>query len=316
MRLETYPIMIAGALCGKLTVETRGARTVFEAECQPREGLVRISVYGGGREGFLGLMMPKEGKLRLKRTLTRTEMRDFPDPIEFSGLSGLPEGGAADAPASEPCGNSSEDRQAADGAEPYIKREGEGEKKGKAVTPPGPDCIFFPPVPSSGVPEAPAPETAEQPSRDEAEAAESPCPVAAEVAESPCPAAAEAAESPCPAEAEEPEGQGSGVSSKDEPADRVSPETESVDCAPPEAEPADRVSPSPEPETLDWYYSPDGALVCFDGTGTRIALPAGDERIPKDVPGERRIIEGTEYLVFRSRNGRIVRGAAEGEKAN
>ena len=49
----------------------------------------------------------------------------------------------------------------------------------------------------------------------------------------------------------------------------------------------------------------DGALVCFDGERTLIALPPGDARIPDRPPGERREIEGKEYLVYRTRNGRI-----------
>ena len=75
---------------------------------------------------------------------------------------------------------------------------------------------------------------------------------------------------------------------------------EAAEPEPPEA---------PEPESADelfWYSSPDGALVCFDGTHSLIALPVGDERIPEGFGGQRRTVEGREYLVYITKNGRIV----------
>ena len=64
--------------------------------------------------------------------------------------------------------------------------------------------------------------------------------------------------------------------------------------------------PEADPNSLSWYSSPDGALVCYDGARTLIALPLGDERIPPDVHGENRTVEGREYLVYRTQNGRII----------
>ena len=46
-----YPIIIDGAVCGAVEVEKHGARTVVTAKCRMREGLVRLSLYGGGGEG-------------------------------------------------------------------------------------------------------------------------------------------------------------------------------------------------------------------------------------------------------------------------
>ena len=57
---------------------------------------------------------------------------------------------------------------------------------------------------------------------------------------------------------------------------------------------------------LLWYSSPDGALVCFDGTRSLIALPVGDERILEGYEGHRRYVEGKEYIVYITKNGRIV----------
>lgn len=167
----TYPLMIDGKLMGKLTVTPKGAGTEFSVSCRMLPGIVRISVYGGGREGYLGVLAPEEGELRLRRCLSRSDLRTFPTEFSHAGRAGEQE------PASE---------------------------------------------------EAPEPK---------------------------------AAETPAP-------------------------------------------QPESEPE-LHWYASPDGALVCFDGTQNLLALPVGDERIPGSG-GVRRTVEGRDYMVFRTRNGRLV----------
>ncbi|MBR1497130.1 MAG: hypothetical protein IJ617_05850 [Oscillospiraceae bacterium] len=187
--MEVYPITIDGEDAGTLRVEQQGARTVFTADCGMSTELLRISVYGGGREGYLGLLVPEEGRLRLRRALSRDAMRDFPEEIEQVERAGM---------MPEPL------------PRPQVWQEA--------------------PEP---LPEAP-PEEAPMP--------------------------------------------------------------------PPEAD------PPAEDGSLSWYASPDGALVCFDGTGTLIALPPDDGRVPPEIPGERRSIEGKEYLVYRTRNGKIITG--------
>lgn len=181
--METYPIMLDGELAGKLKVEAKGARTVFDAECKMRSELVRISVYGGGREGYLGVLAPEGEALILHRVLSREQMRSFPAEIESVERAG---------------------RSAEVSAEPEAPAEEEN-------TPPA-------------------------------------------------------------ASGEE--------------------QNETV--------PADT-------GTLDWYASPDGALVCFDGEHSLIALPLGDARIPEGVAGQRRAIEGGDYLIYPTKDGKIVR---------
>ena len=86
MSLEgTYPILIDGALAGSLTVTAAGGRTAFSAVCRQLDGVVRISVYGGGREGYLGVLAPEGGGLALRRTLSRAALRDFPAEIAAVG---------------------------------------------------------------------------------------------------------------------------------------------------------------------------------------------------------------------------------------
>lgn len=84
-----YPLLIAGQEKGRLSVEKEGLFTVFEARCSPITELLKISVYGGGREGYLGLMQPWKGGLYLRRKLSRSQMKDFPERIEYAAEAGL-----------------------------------------------------------------------------------------------------------------------------------------------------------------------------------------------------------------------------------
>ena len=88
--MESYPIMLDGEAAGRLTVERQGSLTVFEADCDMREGLIRLSVYGGGREGYLGVLAPEDGRLTLRKRLSRSQTREFPERIERVGRAGEP----------------------------------------------------------------------------------------------------------------------------------------------------------------------------------------------------------------------------------
>ena len=77
-----------------------------------------------------------------------------------------------------------------------------------------------------------------------------------------------------------------------------------------ETPPEPESEPEPLPEDtsgLSWYASPDGALVAHDGARDLIALPVGDGRIPPNVPGRERTIEGKDYVVYITKDGRVVR---------
>lgn len=65
-----------------------GPRTVFQCACPLRSGVIRVSVYGGGREGYLGVLAPDGGGLRLSRSLSPAAMRGFPENIEYAAESG------------------------------------------------------------------------------------------------------------------------------------------------------------------------------------------------------------------------------------
>ncbi len=85
---ETYPVLINGEKKGTLAVSREGLTTRFDAKCEDPGTLVRLSVYGGGREGYLGVMTPENGALTLHRKLTRAALAAFPAEIEFAAEAG------------------------------------------------------------------------------------------------------------------------------------------------------------------------------------------------------------------------------------
>lgn len=84
-----YPLIISGERAGTLSVAQEGLFTVFEAQCSFRRELTRISVYGQGREGYLGIMQPWSGGLYLKRKFSRGQMKGFPETIEYAAPAGM-----------------------------------------------------------------------------------------------------------------------------------------------------------------------------------------------------------------------------------
>ena len=87
----SWPIILEGVDCGRVTASREGAYTVFTAEATYAGDLVRISLYGSGREGYLGILAPDgsgDGILRLRRRFTRSELAGFPGEPEYAGLAG------------------------------------------------------------------------------------------------------------------------------------------------------------------------------------------------------------------------------------
>ena len=85
---ETYPVLLNGEKKGTLAVSREGLTTRFDAKCEDPGTLVRLSVYGGGREGYLGVMTPENGALTLRRKLTRAALAVFPAEIEYAAEAG------------------------------------------------------------------------------------------------------------------------------------------------------------------------------------------------------------------------------------
>ena len=197
--MEAYPLILDGREAGEVRVTREGGWTVFEAVCAAAEGVVRISVYGEGREGYLGVLTPDGEGLSLSRRFSRSALTGFPARIEYAARAGMP--------------------------------------------------CEAPPEPEPPEAEAPAPSPE--------------------------------SEAPAPQHEEAP------------------PE--------PDPEPQRQEQTPPGLEDVYWYASPDGALVCFDGEHNLIALPLGDARIPEGPGGWPKTVEGRDYIVFRTKDGRLLR---------
>ena len=101
----SYPILIDGVQTGTLTVARDGLMTVFLAECEDPGWLLRLAVYGPEGTGYLGVMIPEGGRLRLKKRLSRAALAGFPSQLRFAGPAGMaaPEEASGQAePAEEP----------------------------------------------------------------------------------------------------------------------------------------------------------------------------------------------------------------------
>ena len=85
-----YPIIVDDKNIGTVTVSEEGLHTIFEGRCAEPEasGLFRLSVYGEC-EGYLGVMMPERGYLRIRKKLSRASMKDFPKEIKYAGMAGM-----------------------------------------------------------------------------------------------------------------------------------------------------------------------------------------------------------------------------------
>ncbi|MBE6969262.1 MAG: hypothetical protein E7442_03960 [Ruminococcaceae bacterium] len=82
------PIKIDGRETGRLSIRQEGPYTVFEGRSEDPGRLLRLSVYGGTQEGKLGVMMPEKGTLIIRKRLSRAELRNFPERIDYAGESG------------------------------------------------------------------------------------------------------------------------------------------------------------------------------------------------------------------------------------
>ena len=83
-----YPLLVDGKRAGTLDVREDGLFTVFDAHCEKKTGILKISVYGGGMEGYLGIMQPGHDGLYLRRRFSKAQMKDFPPKIEYAAPAG------------------------------------------------------------------------------------------------------------------------------------------------------------------------------------------------------------------------------------
>ena len=112
-----YPIIIDGQESGSITVTHQGLYWIFTAKCEMQKSILRLSVYGDGAEGYLGVMIPESDGLSLNKKLSREALKDFPRIIDYAGKSG-------EAPPKKnieedsPAGEQADEEQAAESDEP------------------------------------------------------------------------------------------------------------------------------------------------------------------------------------------------------
>lgn len=94
----SYPIVLNGEETGTLSVTRDGLYWVFDAKCAPRAELVRLTVFGGDGEGYLGVMEPCGDALVLTKRLSRAALAGFPSAVTHAGNRGE----AADATVQSP----------------------------------------------------------------------------------------------------------------------------------------------------------------------------------------------------------------------
>ena len=63
MTTGEYPVYLRGERAGTVRISNEGIRYIVDAFCPHADGLVRLSLYGGGGEGYLGVMQPENGGL-------------------------------------------------------------------------------------------------------------------------------------------------------------------------------------------------------------------------------------------------------------
>ena len=84
------PILIDGQETGKLEICREGNYTLFRGRCADPGRLLRLSVYGGEKEGYIGVMMPEGGVVTVTKRCSRYELRNYPETIEYAGEAGQP----------------------------------------------------------------------------------------------------------------------------------------------------------------------------------------------------------------------------------
>ena len=82
--MSTYNILHSNRIIGTLETTADGLYTVFTARCEPVLPRLRLSVFGETAHAYLGLMLPEDGALYLRRRLTRLECERLPSPILYA----------------------------------------------------------------------------------------------------------------------------------------------------------------------------------------------------------------------------------------
>lgn len=83
------PIYIDGVPAGTVTMEKQGAVTWLFGDMEDVGRVVRLYLFGE-RESYLGVPVPEEGRLRLRKRITPGELQRFPRFPEYAAEEPLP----------------------------------------------------------------------------------------------------------------------------------------------------------------------------------------------------------------------------------
>lgn len=81
------PISDGREVIGTLSVRREGLYAVFRAELPRREGLQRLWLCGDAESVCLGVLAPRDGRLRLEKRLSRAACALLPKPLRRAVLS-------------------------------------------------------------------------------------------------------------------------------------------------------------------------------------------------------------------------------------
>ena len=79
-----YPLYIDGEKKGRLRITRDGLLTCVRAECPDMGRVLRISVFGGGKSACLGVMLPEDGRMVLRKSFTKLALQSFPETVEYA----------------------------------------------------------------------------------------------------------------------------------------------------------------------------------------------------------------------------------------
>lgn len=312
-------IIVDGEETGRLEIAREGNYTLFYGHCADPGRLLRLSVYGGGEEGYIGVMMPDHGALSVKKRFSRYDLRSFPATIEYAGeakqrrltpktetVPGEETDGktparedeekteaecAASAAAEEKTADEAEeDASAAEKDASDVEKEASppganvaAREKDPAV--PGKDAVTTKKTAPAPGTDAPAPG---KPSLAFGKAAPAVPPRPA------CPRYEARSAHFTAAESDE-----SSAAGEERCSDEDSAENGAPASVPEPPAPAAR---SPDGGTLLWYEVGDGSLYTVWQGRPYVAIPLSSHGLPEEKIVERRRIEGVDYAVFAARH--------------
>ena len=89
--MSTYQIFHQNHPIGALDVSREGLFTVFTAACEAVAPKLRLAVCGAASSAYLGLMVAEaDGRLRLRKRLSRLECEKLPRPILYAASAEEP----------------------------------------------------------------------------------------------------------------------------------------------------------------------------------------------------------------------------------